>query len=134
MTKLTIVEGRKADKYEHVLSLQHYHPSAAAAAAATPNSSNAVLVHAEGITQTKPHVRVLIDGVMKSLSSVRQEEIQVWEEELLPCKHTLTLMQLATGHIPPSSEWLSPLHLLTRLRFGTRLGVTRIGALLEMRS
>ena len=107
MTKLAIVEEREADKYEHVLSLRHYHPSAAAAAAATPNSSNTVLVPAEGIAQTEPHVRALVDGVMKSLSSARQEEIQAWEEELLPCEHTLTLTQLATDHIPPSGEWLS---------------------------
>jgi hypothetical protein len=33
MTKLAIVEEREADKYEHVLSLRHYRPTAAIATA-----------------------------------------------------------------------------------------------------
>ena len=106
MTKLAIVEEREADKYEHVLALRHYRPAAASAtAAALDAASNAIFTPAEGIAQTVPHVRALVDGVMKALSSARQEEVQAWEEELLPCEHTLTLTQLATGHIPPSGEW-----------------------------
>ena len=102
MTKLAIVEEREADKYEHVLSLRHYRPAAATASAL--DASNTIFAPAEGIAQTEPHVRALVDGVMKSLSSARQEEVQAWEEELLPCEHTLTLTQLTTGHIAPSGE------------------------------
>lgn len=131
MTKLAIVEEREADKYEHVLSLRHYRPSAAAAAA--PGASNAILVPAEGITQIEPHVRALVDGVMKSLSSARQEEIQAWEEELLPCEHTLTLTQLATGHIPPSGECFPP-YVCDSTEIWYYARGTRTGALLEMRS
>ena len=110
MTKLAIVEEREADKYEHVTALRHYRPATATAtatatAAALDAASNAIFTPAEGIAQAEPHVRALIDGVMKALSSARQEEVQAWEEELLPCEHTLTLTQLATGHIPPSGEW-----------------------------
>ena len=101
MTKLAIVEEREADKYEHVLSLRHYRPAAAATTAAL-DASNTIFTPAEGITQTEPHARALVDGVMKALSSARQEEVQAWEEELLPCEHTLTLTQLTTGPIPPS--------------------------------
>jgi uncharacterized UBP type Zn finger protein len=100
MTKLAIVEEREEDKYEHTLALRHYRASAAAATAL--DSSNTIFVPVEGIAQTNPHVRALVDGVMKSLSSGRQSEVQAWEEELLPCEHTLTLDQLATGHIPAS--------------------------------
>jgi ubiquitin carboxyl-terminal hydrolase 5/13 len=44
----------------------------------------------------------LVDGVMQSMSSARQSEVKAWEEEILPCEHTLTLEQLATGPIPVS--------------------------------
>jgi len=30
---------------------------------------------------------------MKALSSSQQSEIKAWEEEILPCEHTLTLSQ-----------------------------------------
>jgi len=46
---------------------------------------------------------------MKALSSSQQSEVKAWEEEILPCEHTLTLSQdpliapgdgqSATGHI-----------------------------------
>jgi hypothetical protein len=48
---------------------------------------------------------------MQSLSSARQEEVQAWEEELLPCEHTLTLHQLTTGHIPASGACAPPFFL-----------------------
>jgi hypothetical protein len=53
-------------------------------------------------------VKSLVDSVMQSMSSARQSEVKAWEEEFLPCEHTLTLQQLATGHIPTSGM---PLHL-----------------------
>jgi ubiquitin carboxyl-terminal hydrolase 5/13 len=109
MTKLAIVEEREEDKYEHVLSLRHYR--AAAATATALDASNTIFAPAEGIAQTEPHVRALVDGAMKSLSSARQQEVQAWEEELIPCEHTLTLTQLPTGHIAPSGEFsFLPLH------------------------
>ena len=36
------------------------------------------------------------------MSSARQSEVKAWEEEILPCEHTLTLQQIATGHISAS--------------------------------
>ena len=30
---------------------------------------------------------------MKALSSSQQSEVKAWEEEILPCEHTLTLSQ-----------------------------------------
>jgi ubiquitin carboxyl-terminal hydrolase 5/13 len=30
---------------------------------------------------------------MKALSSAQQSEVKAWEEEILPCEHTLTLQQ-----------------------------------------
>ena len=31
---------------------------------------------------------------MKALSSAQQSEVKAWEEEILPCEHTLTLEQV----------------------------------------
>ena len=39
---------------------------------------------------------------MQSMSSARQSEVKAWEEEILPCEHTLTLEQFSTGPIPAS--------------------------------
>jgi ubiquitin carboxyl-terminal hydrolase 5/13 len=113
MTKLAILEEREEDKYEHVLALRHYRNGAAAATA--PDSSVTISVPVEGIAHADQHVRALVDGVMQSLSSARQEEVQAWEEEILPCEHTFTLLQLATGHIPASGACAPPLFLYPRL-------------------
>lgn len=39
---------------------------------------------------------------MTSLSSARQSEVKAWEEEIVPCEHTLTLQQEALNPIPAS--------------------------------
>ncbi|KAI9452342.1 ubiquitin carboxyl-terminal hydrolase 14 [Russula earlei] len=94
ITKLAIPEEREEDKYEHVLGLRLYgNPTA-------QDPSDAIFVPAETILNADPRVRPLLDGVMQSLSSARQEEVQAWEEELVPCEHTLTLPQPSTGDIP----------------------------------
>jgi len=103
MAKLAIIEEREEDKYEHVLALRHYRPSADAITAQDPSA--AVTIPVEGITQADPRVRALVDGVMKSLSSGRQSEVQAWEEVFVPCEHTLTLEQSSTGGIPASGVY-----------------------------
>jgi ubiquitin carboxyl-terminal hydrolase 5/13 len=92
MARLAIVEERKEDKYGHVLALHRYHPT----------TQDPVDVPVEAVTAADPRIQALVDGVMQSLSSARKEEVQAWEEERLPCEHTLTLTQLVTCHIPPS--------------------------------
>jgi hypothetical protein len=106
MTKLAIIEEREEDKYDHILSLRHYRNGAAAAAISVP---------AEGIVRADERIRTLVDGVMKSLSSARQEEVQAWEEEILPCEHTFTLFQLTTGPIPASGACRPLLFLFLQL-------------------
>ena len=91
MTKLAIVEEREEDKYEFILALRWYQEPVLLSPADTA-----------AITAAEPRIKALVDGVMHSLSSARQEAVKAWEEELLPCEHTLTLTQLATGHIPSS--------------------------------
>ena len=102
MTKLAILEEREEDKYEHVLSIRRYQNAA--------QDLVPVPIPVETLAATDPRVKVLVDSVMQSLSSARQSEVQAWEEELLPCEHTLTLSQFAEGDIPPSGmpHFLSP--------------------------
>jgi hypothetical protein len=112
--------------------VRHYRPAAGAATA--PDSSTTIFVPAEDIAQTNPHVRALVDSVMQSLSSARQQEVQAWEEELLPCEHTLTLAQLTTGHIPASGTCaLRVPFLRLKLKFAGWAMVYRAGTLFEMR-
>ncbi|KAH9055282.1 ubiquitin carboxyl-terminal hydrolase 14 [Lactarius vividus] len=94
MTKLAIVEEREEDKYEHLVALRWY-STGKEPVYLSPDDTTGLMV-------VNPRVKALIEGVMKSLSSARQAVVQAWEEELIPCEHTLTLSQLATGHIPPS--------------------------------
>ena len=85
MTKLAIAEEREEDKYAFSTVLKSYEDG---------------LEHPE--LSTDSIVQPLFDGVLKSLSSGRQLEVQSWEEEIAFCEHTLTLEQLATGPIPAS--------------------------------
>ena len=44
---------------------------------------------------------------MKALSSSQQSEVKAWEEEILPCEHTLTLAQdplIAPGDGKPAAR------------------------------
>jgi ubiquitin carboxyl-terminal hydrolase 5/13 len=59
-------------------------------------------------------VEVLVNGVMKALSSAQQSEVKAWEEEILACEHTLTLQQEPVI-VPGDGESLSELSLCLRL-------------------
>ncbi|TCD66348.1 hypothetical protein EIP91_001452 [Steccherinum ochraceum] len=86
MTKLAIVEERDEDKYEYKTTLKCWK--------CLPETGLEVLE-----VTNDAHVQSLVKGVMQSLSSARQSEVKAWQEELTACEHTLTLEQLATGHI-----------------------------------
>jgi ubiquitin carboxyl-terminal hydrolase 5/13 len=122
MKKLAIVEERDEDKYEHVLALRWYGSNGQEPVQLSPADTTA-------ITVAEPRIKALIDGVMHSLSSARQDAVKAWEEELHPCEHTLTLRQLTTSHIPPSGTCLATT--LAIFYFILCLG-HRAGTLLEM--
>jgi ubiquitin carboxyl-terminal hydrolase 5/13 len=44
----------------------------------------------------------VVDGILKSLSFSRKEEIKAWEQEFVPCEHTLCLVQEENKAIDPS--------------------------------
>ncbi|WWC73152.1 uncharacterized protein I206_107118 [Kwoniella pini CBS 10737] len=57
----------------------------------------------EAINSDDANVSSVIEGIMKALSSAQQSEVKAWEEEILPCEHTLTLEQvplIQIGHVP----------------------------------
>ncbi|EIW65829.1 hypothetical protein TREMEDRAFT_72540 [Tremella mesenterica DSM 1558] len=47
----------------------------------------------EVIHSDDPNVSSTVAGIMSALSSAQQSEVKAWEEEILPCEHTLTLHQ-----------------------------------------
>ncbi|KAI0055329.1 ubiquitin carboxyl-terminal hydrolase 14 [Artomyces pyxidatus] len=89
MTKLSIIEDREEDKYEHKTVLKDWKADPLNGAE-LPNAS------------ADPFVKKLTDGVMNSLSSARQSEVKAWEEEIETCEHALTLEQIATAPIRAS--------------------------------
>ncbi|EIN03471.1 ubiquitin carboxyl-terminal hydrolase 14 [Punctularia strigosozonata HHB-11173 SS5] len=88
MTKLAIVEEREEDKYDRLTSLKCW----------KCDPDNGLELGPDVTAQAKP----LVDGVLSAMSSARQSEVKAWEEEILPCEHTLTLEQQATGPIEAS--------------------------------
>ncbi|KAF9028671.1 ubiquitinyl hydrolase [Hymenopellis radicata] len=89
MAKLAILEERDEDKYEHTTVVKCWlcDPSKGLE---LPNATK------------DPKIASVVRGVMESLSSARQSEVKAWEEEILPCEHTLTLEQFASAAIPAS--------------------------------
>lgn len=89
MTKLAIVAERDEDKFEFHTTLKCW------------RCDSQTGRELPGATDD-PFVKTLADGVMQSLSSARQSEVKAWEEEIVPCEHTLTLEQHASGPIEAS--------------------------------
>ncbi|KAF5346463.1 hypothetical protein D9756_010077 [Leucocoprinus leucothites] len=89
MKKLAIAEEREEDKYERVLTIRCWQCEPAGGKLISDALQD-------------PKIKALTDGVMSSLSSARQSEVKAWEEEIIPCEHTLTLQQEASGPIPAS--------------------------------
>ncbi|ADV23006.1 Ubiquitin carboxyl-terminal hydrolase 14, putative [Cryptococcus gattii WM276] len=55
------------------------------------------------ITAQESKLDEMKSGIMTALSSAQQSEIKAWEEEIVPCEHTLTLQQepvVVPGNVP----------------------------------
>ncbi|KAJ3935880.1 MAG: ubiquitin carboxyl-terminal hydrolase 14 [Lentinula lateritia] len=89
MTKLAILEEREEDKYDYLTSVRCWDCDTFV----TDESSSKAYDH---------HLQIpsLISSILTSPSSARQSEVQAWEEEILPCEHTLTLDQLPLSTQP----------------------------------
>jgi ubiquitin carboxyl-terminal hydrolase 5/13 len=66
---------------------------------ATPKCATSIFLNSDSLI-VLIQVKLLVDGIMQSMSSSRQSEVKAWEEEINPCEHTLLLQQDPTGHVP----------------------------------
>ncbi|KAH7105838.1 ubiquitinyl hydrolase [Auriculariales sp. MPI-PUGE-AT-0066] len=81
ITKLAIQEEREEDKYQWESTLRCWK--------CAPDVEGALLTEL-GSDAT---VKQLVDGIMASMSSSRQSEVKAWEEDIVVCEHTLTVVQ-----------------------------------------
>lgn len=47
----------------------------------------------DDIDQSSGNLSAVIDGMMKALTFSKREEVKAWEQEFVPCEHTLCLVQ-----------------------------------------
>lgn len=47
----------------------------------------------EDVDPTSGKLPAVIDGLLKASTFARQAEVQAWEQEMVPCEHTLCLIQ-----------------------------------------
>ncbi|KAF8877415.1 hypothetical protein BD779DRAFT_1557507 [Infundibulicybe gibba] len=95
MTKLAIVEEREEDLYEHITVVKCWkcNPQGLELPDALDDPKVGQIITRKRTDYCFVQVKSLVDGVMQSMSSARQSEVKAWEEEILPCEHTLTLQQ-----------------------------------------
>lgn len=54
----------------------------------------------ESIDISSGKLPTVINGVMRALTFSRQEEVKAWEQEYIPCEHTLCLEQCSSQDEP----------------------------------
>lgn len=47
----------------------------------------------ENVDKTYGNLPVVIDGIMNAMTFSRKEEVKAWEQEFVPCEHTLCMVQ-----------------------------------------
>ncbi|KAG7095273.1 hypothetical protein E1B28_006046 [Marasmius oreades] len=82
MTKVAIMEEREEDKYDYTTAIRCY----------KCNPDGIAVPETE--LNDQPQIGNLMKDVMATQSSARKSEVQAWEEEILPCEHTLMLQQV----------------------------------------
>jgi ubiquitin carboxyl-terminal hydrolase 5/13 len=53
-------------------------------------------------SQAVKQLQHVVDGILKSLSFSKKEEIKAWEQEFVPCEHTLCLVQKGDKAMDPT--------------------------------
>lgn len=51
------------------------------------------------VENTPPNVQSLINDIVKSNSSSKEDEIKTWEQEIFPCEHTVSLLKPEPIHV-----------------------------------
>ncbi|KAI0089709.1 ubiquitin carboxyl-terminal hydrolase 14 [Irpex rosettiformis] len=98
MTKLAVLEEREEDKWEHITVLKCWR--------CDPSNGLELpeLAGTDAETEIGKKAKLLVDGVMHSLSSARQSEVKAWEEEIESCEHTLLLQPEPMGFVEASGQ------------------------------
>ena len=47
----------------------------------------------DGVDASSGKLPAVIDGVMKAMTFSKREEVKAWEQEFIPCEHTIGLVQ-----------------------------------------
>ncbi|KAJ6136036.1 hypothetical protein N7512_001196 [Penicillium capsulatum] len=75
ISKLAIAAETEEDRYDIVTSVICY-PCAQ-----------------QNVEKTTGNIPVVIDGIMAAMTYSKKEEVKAWEQEFIPCEHTLCLVQ-----------------------------------------
>lgn len=75
ISKLAILAETEEDRYDTVTSVMCYD------------------CQTESSSDYGPKLSAVVEGVMKALSFSKREEIKAWEQEFVPCEHTVCLVQ-----------------------------------------
>lgn len=86
LTKLAITAESEADRYDT------HHAVICSVCSGPP------------ITDLNGRLKEVADAVVKAPTFARQAEVKAWEQELIPCEHTLTLTQDTSRSIPSQGE------------------------------
>ena len=75
MSKLAIIEEKEEDRYDTYTRVICY---------ACLN---------DNVDKSSSNLPAVIEGVMKAMTFSKREEVKAWEQEFVPCEHTLCLNQ-----------------------------------------
>ncbi|GAA5811372.1 hypothetical protein MFLAVUS_004806 [Mucor flavus] len=76
ISKIAIVMENEEPQYEYITKVRCYACNGA-----------------EEAKESSPKLNAIVDAVLSSLSSAKQSEVKAWEEVIIPCEHTLCLVQ-----------------------------------------
>lgn len=76
ISKIAIVMENEEPQYEYVTKIRCYACNGA-----------------EEAKEATPQLNAIVEAVLSSISSAKQSDIKAWEEEIVPCEHTLCLVQ-----------------------------------------
>ncbi|KAF2157888.1 ubiquitinyl hydrolase [Myriangium duriaei CBS 260.36] len=82
MSKLAIAAETEEDIYDTSTTLKCFTFESSGVSTSTP-----------ALGDRQQEVDAVVDGILKANTFARQEEVKAWEQEMIPCEHTLCLEQ-----------------------------------------
>lgn len=61
----------------------------------------------QDVDQTIGNLSAVINGVMNAMTFSKREEVKAWEQEFVPCEHTLCLTQQDVENVESKGIYLS---------------------------